>query len=930
LTPAEQLTLHLAPKPITLSTAAKPIVCKWMVWVYVQSLDLKLEAYVGPGEHRPLIGLVKLCRESEMKFLIDGSLPPGLEFKRSGKIIRAESSHDVPTVAVSGIPAKTKDNSEHDSDDDDENYASQPLPKPVLPVQDAPPSPSEIKIPPPSPKAKKLASPNRMKDKGAHNVLTHFPRDENCEVCRRATTTRARCISKKHKPVLVENTFKPERFADSITLDPIVLENEQDPSRYGHRYSITILDRATNYVHGYPVNIKTALDTKVSLQSFLGPNVNPKHLYSDNSKEIKKAIGDLGWKGLHDKSTPNRSETNGVVERANRRLENGTSAVLIQSGLNTAWWADAMEAYSVLHCVQDIVRGTETPYRTRFGIDFDCKLIPFGTRIEYKPSSQKGQSLLPAIGDKLLLGIFMGYGLNLGGDWDKNLLIVDKLDLKAAETTSEICIRSLKNSEVSENKAKDGSSYFPVAKGHWKQPPWTSPTERKISWGTCAPQPQDEDDDDLESTAETDDDSLTKQSPTVNKPAKPTIAPDVVDFWTLNKACLVRHHMVPRLSLKLCVPVETDTPIPLEYLDVMRTTTTELGANEAFIEDHWIGRRESDGDPDKELSSWWTGTTIFMLRQKTPPPKFTWVMGRLIKEQKTNRPPSVYPEQWTTMSPKNQRIAIADWRVEGPKRTASRQSRGLTEIIPPADGDIYDKITAKARADLDISGGLAPAMACIDKVFANILSGELARQPHIENVAPCGERSDYFWAMTHTPVKPADLRRIPEAKESIDKEFDKLDKIGCWGWTTVREKHEVQAEAKAKGETAHFGSTMELGFIKHSQLAKKYWVYKGRIVFRGDNIRDEKGVLAVFSEQAASASHVEAARSLDALARMPDCDGFDIDAIGAFHQIPLGKDCPTTWCSVPKHRQPPEWAGYKNPVCIMGVNLYGHPQAQNY
>ena len=44
----------------------------------------------------------------------------------------------------------------------------------------------------------------------------------------------------------------------------------------GHRYSFTILDRATNYVHGHPAKTKTALDTKVSLQSFLGPNVNPK------------------------------------------------------------------------------------------------------------------------------------------------------------------------------------------------------------------------------------------------------------------------------------------------------------------------------------------------------------------------------------------------------------------------------------------------------------------------------------------------------------------------------------------------------------------------------------------------------------------------------------------------------------------------------
>ena len=148
-------------------------------------------------------------------------------------------------------------------------------------------------------------------------------------------------------------------------------------------------------------------------------------------------------------------------------------------------------------------------------------------------------------------------------------------------------------------------------------------------------------------------------------------------------------------------------------------------------------------------------------------------------------------------------------------------------------------------------------------------------------------------------------------------------------WSTVSEKHEVQDEAKAKGETGHFGSTMELGFIKHFQLDRKFWVCNGRIIFRGGNIRDENGVLAFFSEQAASASHVEAARSLDALARMPDCDGFDIDAVGAFHQIPLGADCPTTYCTVPKHRQPPEWAKYKNPVCILGVNLYGHPRAQN-
>ena len=33
-------------------------------------------------------------------------------------------------------------------------------------------------------------------------------------------------------------------------------------------------------------------------------------------------------------------------------------------------------------------------------------------------------------------------------------------------------------------------------------------------------------------------------------------------------------------------------------------------------------------------------------------------------------------------------------------------------------------------------------------------------------------------------------------------------------------------------------------------------VYKGRIVFRGDDVRNEEGFLAVFTEQGASAAHI--------------------------------------------------------------------------
>ena len=55
----------------------------------------------------------------------------------------------------------------------------------------------------------------------------------------------------------------------------------------------------------------------------------------------------------HRTSTPHRSETNGVAERAVRRVKEGTSAVLLQSGLDERWWSDSVECYCYLRSAQD-------------------------------------------------------------------------------------------------------------------------------------------------------------------------------------------------------------------------------------------------------------------------------------------------------------------------------------------------------------------------------------------------------------------------------------------------------------------------------------------------------------------------------------------------------------------------------------------------
>ena len=62
--------------------------------------------------------------------------------------------------------------------------------------------------------------------------------------------------------------------------------------------------------------------------------------------------------------------TDGIAERAVRSVKEGTSAVLLQSGLNESWWADSMECYTYLRNVTDLLSHGKTPYERRFGQPF--------------------------------------------------------------------------------------------------------------------------------------------------------------------------------------------------------------------------------------------------------------------------------------------------------------------------------------------------------------------------------------------------------------------------------------------------------------------------------------------------------------------------------------------------------------------------------
>ena len=94
-------------------------------------------------------------------------------------------------------------------------------------------------------------------------------------------------------------------------------------------------------------------------------------------------------------------------------------------------------------------------------------------------------------------------------------------------------------------------------------------------------------------------------------------------------------------------------------------------------------------------------------------------------------------------------------------------------------------------------------------------------------------------------------------------------------------------EARASGTTVHFASLMDICHLKNAELEAKHQKYKGRVVLRGDIVKDNSGSYAVFTEQSSSASQMTAAKIMDIISRLPGCDGQAADAVSAYTQVKM-------------------------------------------
>ena len=182
--------------------------------------------------------------------------------------------------------------------------------------------------------------------------------------------------------------------------------------------------------------------------------------------------------------------------------------------------------------------------------------------VEYHPVTAKDQSKIHQFGKKVLPGLFLGYALYAGGIWKGDVLVADLEELETMDA-SEINSKRLNAKEVIFPKEK-GEFIFPIADGRIKTPggdqdlkTTTLVRHRPIQGESnidflgesegSLPQPQD---------------SFRDAGEAIN------------DFWSMSGSFIYRHHVGPRV--KLYSPREESFPIPLKYIDVSRTTHTNL------------------------------------------------------------------------------------------------------------------------------------------------------------------------------------------------------------------------------------------------------------------------------------------------------------------------------------------------------------------
>lgn len=228
------------------------------------------------------------------------------------------------------------------------------------------------------------------------------------------------------------------------------------------------------------------------------------------------------------------------------------------------------------------------------------------------------------------------------------------------------------------------------------------------------------------------------------------------------------------------------------------------------------------------------------------------------------------------------------------------------------------------------------AICLVSTLFPNVVLDQIPALPvspfHID---PHRTRLQDFhapgltvMATIHKLLSRDEMKRDPKAIETIKIPGAGVREKEVWDDSSVMEKSDRLEQTRRQGRTIHLAEVMAIASIKSWESPDKR-CYKGRLVFRGDQIKDSWGGAAQFGEMYSTPTNIQSINVAIMYGMMLGNAISTADCARAFLQAFFLLE-EEAFVVLPRELWPPlpSWVGhFKQPTVRLRKALYGHPLA---
>ncbi|CAE6955300.1 GIP [Symbiodinium natans] len=817
--------------------------------------------------------------------------------------------------------------------------------------------------------------------------LFHFPKNPFCDVCNRSKLLSRRVRRKPRDEDSEPALLEASEFGEVIAADHIhVFKSPSDSNAPGREYVVLCLrDRFTGLFAAYPATDRSTDSILTCLKRFVGRKVcsKPVSLVSDAADELKLAAETLGW--LHMPSLPNRFPHNSQLEREIRSFQEGVRSSFLEAGfaVRPEFWTVACHYGSMAMNLSHPAPLESDLSRWDFAVaHFDAEDVPpreliLGQLVFYRAraDSKFGPNAKP--------GLFAGWRLEPGflyrsvvyvldlakvrfklGSWEE-VISVPEAELyvrsgdpvfplkNAAEHTLQLCGGEdfaipdplpLPFSGDQANVKKKARRIYITYSRFLKLGPTPG----------CTACERDRSDHNPECVA--------RFEKAFGDEAKTSSQP----FEDHERLLSFEHLGLPDLPPEIDPADEEAVEVELaalgrstgrdseSELDFLRTPEYEPSIPEDDEALPGVGalpacRHQKPGAlvlyefccaPDSMIGHLGPelGVQVVRLCRESINLEDPLAIDQLIHQVSATPGCCIHGSlecgPWSAWSRMN--LATKPGYLE--KLTAEREKsrKLLLQFIRVAALVILQGGEVSFEWPRDAAGWSLPEIIAFVDQF-NLLTVEFHGCAFGLDVRPplpldllmfeSGMRRIRIPGYVHRLLDRREWTSQPAALEKVQEEKDGLLKAGTWIEEEIMPKSEVLAWARRTSNVIHFGNLMVIMSVKGAELEPDSWKLKARIVFRGDDIRDQTGMSAVFEELFASApSSLEGLNTVIGFGLLESHGVTTSDAIKAYTQAAL-KSKNRTFVLLPPELVPASKRDVIQPCAPLYKALYGHPES---